>query len=134
MTKFEAIASTQAGREVIEADDRRYSAMVRQDWPLLRSLLHDDLVYTHSVGSRDTKESYLANVTENRPIYLDVEIKERFVAGSGDMMTLHGRAVIHVESRGQKMAIDLLYQTVWVRDDGSWQMIGWSSTKTKLDA
>lgn len=132
MSRFEAIATTTAGREVIDADDKRYAAMVSQDWPLLRGLLHDDLVYTHSNGDRDSKESYLEKVTTGRPVYLGVDMKERFVAAWDRVALLHGRAGIHCVARGNKLLIDLLYQSVWVRSENSWQMLGWSSTKTNL--
>lgn len=134
VTRFEAIATTTAGREVVGADDKRYSAMLGQDWPVLEGLLHDDLVYAHSNGDRDSKQSYLEKVTAGRPVYVGIDMKERFVAAWDEVALLHGRVGIHVEVRGDKKSVDILYQSVWVRGANSWQMLGWSSTKTNLGA
>jgi hypothetical protein len=133
-SRFEASPNTTVGQEVVDADDQRYAAMIGLDWPGLEATLHEELVYTHSSGDRDSKKSYLASVTAGRPVYHDVDIRERFVVEWGDVALLHGRVRIYIESRGSSNWYDILYQGGWVKEDGRWQMIAWSSTKFKESA
>ena len=47
-------------REVLAADDARIAAMVSADSRSLEPLLSEDLQYSHSTGSDDTKETLLS--------------------------------------------------------------------------
>ena len=50
-------------RTVIKAlEDQRYKAMIEADAGMLNKLLADSLVYTHSFGGSDSKESYLEGI------------------------------------------------------------------------
>ena len=45
--------------QINDLEDRRYAAMVDADLDTLDDLLADDVIYTHSDASVDTKTSYL---------------------------------------------------------------------------
>ena len=45
--------------QINDLEDRRYAAMVEADLDTLDDLLSDDVIYTHSDASVDTKTSYL---------------------------------------------------------------------------
>jgi len=46
--------------EIIAADDRRFQAMVKQDWAALNSALADDLVYVHSSARVESKKEHVS--------------------------------------------------------------------------
>ena len=48
--------------EIRSCEDRRFEAMVAADLPSLGRLLGDDLVYTHSGASVDTKASLIEGI------------------------------------------------------------------------
>src|SRR5262245_43869399 len=48
--------------EIIAADDRRFQAMVKQDWAALSSALADDLVYVHSSARVESKKEHVSNL------------------------------------------------------------------------
>ena len=45
--------------DIERLEDERYQAMLDKDAPTLERLLHPDLVYMHSSGVADSKESYI---------------------------------------------------------------------------
>ena len=53
-------------REVLAADDARIAAMVAADSRALDPLLSEDLEYSHSTGSVDTKETLLGLIKKER--------------------------------------------------------------------
>ena len=46
-------------KEILEQEDRRFAAMVGEDFGSLEAMVHDELIYTHSSGVVDTKASWL---------------------------------------------------------------------------
>jgi hypothetical protein len=50
-------------KEILALEDKRYAAMCGGDFAALESMLHDELLYTHSSGLTDTKATWLASLT-----------------------------------------------------------------------
>ena len=50
------------GQKIIELDQKRMQATVKQDFATLESIIADDLIYTHSTARIDTKESLIGNM------------------------------------------------------------------------
>ena len=59
--------------QINDLEDRRYAAMVDADLDTLDDLLADDVIYTHSDASVDTKTSYLDMLRSGRLVYLALE-------------------------------------------------------------
>ena len=45
-------------------EDRRYAAMLAGDADGIADLLHDELIYMHSIGGADSKDSYLRTLRD----------------------------------------------------------------------
>src|SRR5262245_45112446 len=58
-------------QKILDLETRRIAAMVAKDIPALDSLLADNLSYTHSGGTTDTKASFLTLIRE-RGRYLGI--------------------------------------------------------------
>ena len=109
-------------------EDARITAMCTQDDETLERLLSDDLVYTHSSGSVDTKETFLHSVRNGPVQYKTIERSEDSVRLVGDTALFSGRAAIHLEFGGHPVDLDLRYLAVWVQVDGTWRFEAWHST------
>ncbi|MEO0494302.1 MAG: nuclear transport factor 2 family protein [Actinomycetota bacterium] len=109
-------------------EDARITAMCEQRAETLERLLSDDLVYTHSSGSVDTKASFLDSVRNGPVQYRTVERSEDVVRLVGDTALFSGRAAIHLEFDGHPVDLDLRYLAVWVQHDGAWRFEAWHST------
>ena len=115
--------------EVIAADDRRFQAMTKQDWPALDAALADDLVYVHSSARVESKAEHVGNLKAGKPYYRGASPRERKVRVRGDVAIVNGISDMHVENAGKENRFTVRYLAVYARNAGRWQMAAWQSTK-----
>lgn len=108
-------------------EDRRYAAMLAADTAALDGMLHDDLVYMHSTGGRDSKASYLAALGNGTAVYKQVTRDDQTVLVHGDMALVFNRLEADVEIRGKAHHLDNRLLAVWARDGATWKLIGLQS-------
>lgn len=115
--------------EVIAADDRRFQAMVKQDWAALDVSLADDLVYVHSTARVESKKEHIGNLQAGKPNYRRASPRERTVRLKGDVGIVNGVSDMHVENAGKEQRFTIRYLAVYAKSAGRWQMTAWQSTK-----
>lgn len=107
----------------------RYDAMVRRDRATLEGMFDEDLVYTHSFGDRDSKESYLDRLSAGFFDYQEIGHDLERIILRGDSATVTGvmraRAIVGGEAR----TLHNTYTAVWVRSAGQeWRMVAFQPT------
>ena len=115
-------------QQVLAAEDRRYRAMVDGDLDALADLLADGLSYTHSSGTRDTREEYLAKLRSRYYVYRRAEHPVDRVEVAGDTAIVVGRMTAVVDVAGVPKSLDNLALAVWTRAGGSWQLLAYAPT------
>jgi ketosteroid isomerase-like protein len=115
--------------EVIAADDRRFQAMVKQDWGALDASLADDLVYVHSTARVESKGEHIGNLKSGKPNYRGASPRERKVRMRGDVGIVNGVSDMHVENGGKEQRFTIRYLAVYAKIASRWQMTAWQSTK-----
>jgi len=115
--------------EVIAADDRRFQAMVKQDWAALDAALADDLVYVHSTARVESKQEHVGNLKSGKPNYRGASPRERKARVRGDVAMINGVSDMHVENAGKEQRFTIRYLAVYAKIAGRWQMTAWQSTK-----
>jgi len=115
--------------EVIAADDRRFQAMMKQDWPGLEASLADDLVYVHSSARVESKSEHVGNLKSGKPYYRGASPRERKVRMKGDVGIVNGISDMHVENAGKENRFTIRYLAVYAKIANRWQMTAWQSTK-----
>ena len=108
-----ALAQTNSGLEkkILDLEKKRIAAMVSKDIAPLGALLADDLSYTHSGGTIDTKASFLTLIKE-RGRYLGVDYSNTQVIPSGaNTVVVRGRAEIRLENTP---SYPVLFLDVWM--------------------
>jgi hypothetical protein len=114
--------------EIEGREHERRRAMRSGDVAALASLLHDSLIYVHSSGVRDDKESHLASIASGKVIYNEFAHSELRCAVLGAHTRLiSGRFQIEATVAGQRGKIDTAFTAVWVLTT-DWQMASWQST------
>jgi hypothetical protein len=102
--------------------------MIDSDIDTLDELCSPLLIYTHSRGERDTKESYLAAVRSGHIRYEHIDHPiEKVVVGDGCALVwgeMHATAWIGHEKR--TLANSAF--AVWMRTDGAWRLAGYQPT------
>ena len=115
--------------EVIAADDRRFQAMLKQDWAGLDAALADDLVYVHSTARVESKSEHVGNLKAGKPNYRGAAPRERKVRVRGEVAIVNGISDMHVENAGKEQRFTIRYLAVYAKNAGRWQMTAWQSTK-----
>jgi hypothetical protein len=115
--------------EIKALEDRRYQAMLDGDIAILDELCSNDLIYTHSKGDHDDKQSYLHKVDSHHFTYLKItHPADRILVCQGAALvtgrmtakvSVAGRGIVHVDNR---------YLAVWVRERGGWKFVAYQPT------
>ena len=104
--------------------------MVAKDLPGLQAVLHKDLVYFHSSGVQDNKETYIASIASGKSSYLSItpeELQHRVYGKTGintGILSIQQQA-----ADGGQTTLRLRFTDVFVYADKRWQMVSWQSTK-----
>lgn len=115
-------------KEIESAEMQRYQAMFDENFEALGRMLGDDLVYTHSSASTDSKSSYIEAMRSRKFHYKAVKREDVKTRLYGDVAVVTGRATINVAVNGADKKIKNVYTNVWVKRAGGWQMVHWQST------
>src|SRR2546423_12076944 len=89
------------GQMVIDLDQKRMTAMAQKDIATLKTLLSDDLIYTHSSARLDTKQSLIGNMESGSTVYTAVEPSDVKAQDLGDAVVLTGSGRISRKSHGR---------------------------------
>ena len=114
---------------IIDLDKKRMTAMAQKDVATLKTLLADDLVYTHSSARLDTKQSLIGNMESGATVYTAVEPSDVNAQDLGDTVVLTGSCRITVMSGGRPNSFGVRFTDVYANKGGRWQMVAWQSTR-----
>ena len=114
--------------DILALEQRRFKAMIAGDAGELETLLHRDLKYTHSSGAVDSKDSYTRGVREKLWDYQSIKTSSETVSVHDDTALVHCRLQIDLEVKGAPRQVDSIALTVWIKDEGRWQVLAVNST------
>ena len=89
------------GQMIIELDKQRMTAMAQKDVAALKNMLCKGLVYTHSSGRQDTKQSLIEGMESGSTVYTSVVPSDVKAQDLGNAVVLTGVAAISVNSNGK---------------------------------
>jgi len=115
-------------RAVLDAEDRRYRAMVDADLDTMDRLCAEELSYAHSSGVRDTKQEYFEKVRSGYYDYHSVEHPVERVEVVGGTAIVVGRMTADLTVQGTRKTIDNLALAVWTKEDGEWRLLAYAPT------
>jgi len=120
-----------AGNEqtIIELDRKRMTAMAEKDVAALKNMLCKGLIYTHSSGRQDTKQSLIEGMESGSTVYTSVVPSEVKAQDLGNAVVLTGVAAISVNSKGKPNSFRVRFTDVYENQNGTWRMVTWQSTK-----
>ncbi|MBV8540088.1 MAG: nuclear transport factor 2 family protein [Pseudonocardiales bacterium] len=124
------MSDTRADADTIRAlEKQRFCAMRDGDVDVLDALYTDEMCYTHSNATRDTKASLLAKIRDQELRCTDVVHEpEDHVVVIGDTAVATGRVIgtVYVNGIAFKQCNRAL--AVWTRQGGRWRLIAYQST------
>ena len=114
--------------EILALETQRCAALVARDFDTLDELFTDDVKYTHSSGSTDTKASYLESLRSGALVYRSIERADTEVAVYDGAAVIATGVTLEITSAGTDRTIRGRATLTWVRDGGRWRFAAWQST------
>ena len=114
--------------EIKGLEDRRFQAMIDNDFGALNKLLGPDLIYTHSNGQSDARAEYLALCKKGVFKYLKIERPIENIKVYGDTVVVTGHVKMDVLIEDKRRLLNSRYTNVWIKGANGWQMVVWQST------
>jgi ketosteroid isomerase-like protein len=104
--------------------------MTKADVDAVAACLDDDLIYVHSTGVIDTKESYLAALTAGQFVYESIDVLETRHAQGADFVVLCHvlSARIRLKSQSESVQRQMVASSTWRLSDGTWRLISMQAT------
>jgi len=109
-------------------EDRRYAAIVAGDFADFAAVCHPELLYTHSTAVTDTLESYLEKCRSEYYVYHHVDHPVHRIVVAGDTALVLGEMNADLTADGVRKQLRNNSLAVWVRDGGTWKLIGYQPT------
>ncbi|MFC0386710.1 nuclear transport factor 2 family protein [Muricoccus vinaceus] len=115
--------------EIRALEARRYAAMLAGDTKGLGALLSDRLVYAHSNATTDSKDSYLATLTDGSLRYLQIDFQTETVLEAGPAAAAAlGRMSARVHRYGGEREIAAMTLALWAKEGDAWRLLAYQPT------
>lgn len=114
--------------QIEDLEDRRYRAMVDGDVGTLDELLADDVIYTHSNASTDSKAAYLERLRSGDLVYHSLEHTTDQVVVRPGVVVIGGTMTGSIHMHGVAKTLNSRVVTVWVAEDGRWRLAAFGPT------
>jgi hypothetical protein len=126
-----AVKTTMSADEkaVADTERQRFSAQVSKDYAVLDQVLANDLIYTHSNGNSDSKQSYIQSIRDGKSKYDAIDVEELNVRVYGKTAVINGVCMVKAMNNGETINTHLRYTDVYVRNGKQWQMVAWQSLR-----
>jgi hypothetical protein len=115
--------------EALAAEDARYAAQTGNDFAAMQRLFGADLVYTHSSAVVDTKASYIDSMQSGTVKYRVMRRSDVTVRTYGCIAIISGQGNFDVTVKGQDMAVELRFHSIWAKRDKGLEFISWQATR-----
>ena len=120
-------------KRVRAAEQRRCAAIVTADIVMLSKLIDDSLVHAHTIGTVDTKDSYLAGL-EERLEFKSVERGELNCRQFGAVVVMTGPLINTVRRQGDTewIVVNAFLMQVWDCADDGCKLVSFQATRTPM--
>ena len=106
--------------------------MVAADIDTLDGLLHDDVVFGHTDGHADDKNTYLAKLAAGAVRYHEVHHRIENVRVFGDAALVNFHLRMRAELATGTRRLNVIGLTVWTLDMDRWRMVAHHPTVVDL--
>ena len=123
-----------AAKSEVEALERqRFTAQVEKNFDVLGKIFADDLIYTHSNGKIDSKETYINSIKEGKSVYDKIDVEELRIRPYNDQKAAVVNGTIMITQPpvdGKPTIAHIRYAVVYIKNKAhGWQLVMWQSLK-----
>ncbi|SRR5258706_9321342 len=121
---------TVTDEEALASEDARYAAQMGDDFGAMQKLFGEDLVYIHSSAVVDNKASYIDSMKSGTVKYRVMRRSDVTVRTYGCVAIISGLGNFDVTVKGQELAVEIRFHSIWAKRDDGLQFISWEATRT----
>jgi ketosteroid isomerase-like protein len=114
---------------VLRLEQQWENALINSNVSALENLYDENLIYTHSNGKVDTRESYLAAIKSGATKYQSMKRDEIKVSVYGHTAVVTCHWEVHILSRGNKTDLNARYLHVYAEQPDGWKLVAHESTR-----
>ena len=116
---------------ILQIEKDRFKAMINKDSTFLDKILASDLLYIHSNGVQDSKETLIRNIMNDNMDYIAIELTQADVRTYSQTIWIHGAAKVKVRmgKDNPEVELSIRYLDVYKREDGEWKLVAWQSAR-----
>lgn len=118
--------------EALASEDARYAAQTGDDFAAMQKLIGDDLVYIHSSAVVDSKASYIDSMKSGAVKYRVMRRSDVTVRTFGCIAIISGLGNFDVTVKGQDLAVEIRFHSIWAKRDNGLQFVSWEATRTPV--
>lgn len=108
-----------------------HDALVQKDSNALKSLLHEELVYGHSNGWKETKPELISNLYNGTLDYNKISAGDEQIVVKDNTACVRSLQHIDVVMKGKPLQISLHTLEVWVKTKKQWKLLSRQSAKAE---
>lgn len=95
----------------------------------LANLLEDKLVVVGSTGMKRSKDEYVDNLKNGKPVHNKIDVQENSATVNGTTAIVVGKGVFDVTTNGSQVTFHLSYMEVFINKDKGWKLIALYSSR-----
>ncbi len=126
---IQARAQTTDEKAVLDTETRRFAAQVSKDVAVLEQTLAPDVIYVHSTGVIDNKQSYIDAIRSGKSNYTAIEAQEQKIRLYGNTAIINGVCAVKMNNDNKPTEFKLRYTDVYIKKGSQWQLVSWQSLK-----
>ncbi|MBC8006993.1 MAG: nuclear transport factor 2 family protein [Prolixibacteraceae bacterium] len=116
--------------EALASEDARYAAQMGDDFGAMQKLMGDDLVYIHSSAVVDNKATYIDSMKSGAVKYRVMRRSDVKVRTYGCIAIITGLGNFDVTVKGQDLAVEIRFHSIWAKRAKGLQFVSWEATRT----
>ena len=116
---------------ILQLEKDRFKAMINKDSLFLSRAFADDLLYFHTNGMQDSKETLINNIMSGNLQYYSIDLQQADIRTHSQTAWIHGAAKIKVKNGKDTSMLELSirYLDIYKRENGEWRLVAWQSAR-----
>jgi len=115
--------------QVKKADHQWADATLHRDTAVLGRLMADDLKYVHGNASIQNKKEFIDSLKSGDLLYHTIDYEDLDVKVFGDAAVLMSKLRLNITMNKQEQNFEVRFLRVYVRRNGSWQLLAHQATR-----
>lgn len=124
-----SFAQTSAQAKILQAETRRFEAMVQRDTATLQKIISDDLIYLHSNNLKENKQEHISNIGAGKLVYQKMIREDANIRRYGKTAINNGKVHVTGILNAAPFEVLLSYTAVYHKRKHIWQLVSWQSTR-----